>query len=80
MKAEILRAFTMSANKPNNLAAYSNIQTSGTQVNACSDCCSSGTCTKIFLCFGSWTIVLEGPLYSWTWVICCGNVSHADLC
>jgi len=77
MKAEILRAFTLSGIKPDYLAVYSNIQTSGTQVNDCLDCCSRGTCTKKFLCFGSWTIILEGRLYSWTWVICCGKVSHA---
>lgn len=70
----------MSDSKPNYLAAYSNIQTSDTQVNACLDCHSGGTCTKMFLCFGSWTLVLEGPLFSWTWVICCGHMSHADLC
>lgn len=79
MKAEILTAFTMSDNKPNYLATYSNNQTLGTQVNPYLDCCSSGTCTNMILRFGLWTIALQGPLHSWIWVICCGNMSHADL-
>lgn len=55
IEIEILRAFSMSGNRPDYLAAYSDVQTSGTQVNVHLDCHFNEMCSKMFLGCGWWT-------------------------
>lgn len=65
MEIELLRAFSMSGNKPDYLSAYSDVQTSGTPVNARLDRHSNEMCSRMFLGCGwwSWKVINHMFLY-----------------